>query len=61
MEEDFKWVRAIIQSGNNDFHFEVIDNLITLFISKYPDASEAEMELIAVRWETWNRLHVILK
>ena len=61
MEEDFKWVIAIIRSGNNDFHFEVIDNLITLFISKYPDATEAEMQLIAVRWETWNRIHVILK
>lgn len=61
MEQDFEWVRAIIQSGNNDFHFEAIDNLITLFISKYPDANNQEIELIAVRWETWNKIHGVLK
>jgi len=61
MEQDFEWVIAIIRSGNNDFHFEVIDNLIMLFITKYPNEKEAELSLIASRWETWNKIHVILK
>ena len=61
MEQDFEWVIAIIRSGNNDFHFEVIDNLIGLFIAKYPGHPEAEVQLVAARWETWNKIHVILK
>jgi hypothetical protein len=59
MQEVFNWIVKIIETCNNDFHFEGIDKLIDLFYDKYKnDALTDELKLIRIR--TWNKIHNIL-
>lgn len=56
----FNWVAKIIDTCNNDFHFEAIDNLILLYFKKFKDENlKTELELL--RAKKWNEIHVILK
>ena len=59
MEETFTWIYNIIESCNNDFHFDCADMLISLYKSKYEDTDRVS-ELILLRQNKWNSIHTIL-
>lgn len=59
MQEVFNWIVKIIETCNNDFHFEGIDKLIDLFYDKYKnDKLTDELKLARIRM--WNKIHDIL-
>lgn len=59
-ENIFNWLKRIIDTSNNDFHFESIDKLIELFHEKFNDNTlKTELELLRV--QRWNDIHSILK
>jgi hypothetical protein len=55
----YDWIKKIIETCNNDFHFESVDRLIELFYEKYLDG-EMRTELNIVRQNKWNEIHNIL-
>lgn len=55
----YDWIKKIIETCNNDFHFESVDRLIELFYEKYLDG-EMRSELNIVRQNKWNEIHNIL-
>ena len=59
MEDTYIWVYNIIESCNNDFHFDCADVLISLFKIKYSNTDKVlELRLL---WQTkWNKVHSIL-
>ena len=59
MEETYAWVYNIIESCNNDFHFECVDVLISLFSLKYGE-SDIVSGLRLLRQNKWNSVHSIL-
>ena len=59
MEETYTWVYNIIESCNNDFHFDCADVLISLFNAKYGDTDRVS-ELKILRQNKWNLVHLIL-
>jgi hypothetical protein len=59
MEETFTWVYNIIESCNNDFHFECADALISLYSNKYMDTDRV-LGLRLLRQNKWNTVHSIL-
>ena len=59
MEDTYTWVYNIIESCNNDFHFDCADVLISLFSTKYGNTDEAA-GLMLLRQNTWNSVHTIL-
>ncbi len=59
MKEVFNWIANIIESCNNDFHFEAVDILIELFSIRYNDV-ETTLRLTIKREEKWNAIHTIL-
>jgi hypothetical protein len=59
MEDTYTWVYNIIESCNNDFHFDCADLLITLFHTKYGD-DEKVSGLKLLRQNKWNTVHTIL-
>ena len=60
MEDTYTWVFNIIESCNNDFHFDCADILISLFKIKYGNTDRVS-ELRSL-WQTrWNTVHAILK
>ena len=60
MENTYTWVFNIIESCNNDFHFDCADILISLFKIKYGNTDRVS-ELRSL-WQTrWNAVHAILK
>jgi hypothetical protein len=60
MEDTYTWVFNIIESCNNDFHFDCADILISLFKIKYGNTDRVS-ELLSL-WQTrWNAVHAILK
>jgi hypothetical protein len=59
MEETYTWVYNIIESCNNDFHFDCADVLISLFNVKYADPDRVS-ELKILRQSKWNSVHLIL-
>lgn len=56
---DFNWILNIIKSCNNDFHFDCVDTMITLFIAKHKEEALAA-ELTMQRIHKWNLIHSIL-
>ena len=53
MEDTYTWVFNIIESCNNDFHFDCADILISLFKIKYGNTDRVS-ELGSL-WQTrWN-------
>jgi len=59
MEHIYEWITRIIETCNNDFHFEAIDRLIELFYEKYQD-EKRKIELEQLRTKKWNEIHNIL-
>jgi hypothetical protein len=59
MKETYTWIYNIIESCNNDFHFDSADLLISLFNIKYGDP-EMISELKLLRQDKWNTVHTIL-
>ena len=59
MEQTFTWVYNIIESCNNDFHFECADALISLYNNKYMDTDRV-LGLRLLRQDKWNTVHSIL-
>jgi len=59
MQETFTWIYNLIESCNNDFHFQCTDVLISLFSVQYGnDANVAQLRLL---WQDkWNRVHAVL-
>jgi hypothetical protein len=57
--EKFIWIKKIIETCTNDFHFMAVDKLIELFYELDKDDSLKE-ELIATRNKKWNKIHFIL-
>jgi hypothetical protein len=56
----FLWVAKIIDTCNNDFHFEAIDNLIEIHFKNFKD-KKLKLDLELLRAQKWNEIHVILK
>jgi len=53
------WIASIIDSCNNDFHFDAVDNLIDLFYER--EKNEAlKIELTLMKQQKWNDIHNIL-
>ncbi len=59
MQDTYTWVYNIIESCNNDFHFDCADALISLFNLKYGD-TESVSGLRLLRQNKWNNIHSIL-
>ena len=56
----FYWIAKIIDTCNNDFHFEAIDNLIEIHYKNFKN-EEHKTDLELLRTKKWNEIHVILK
>ena len=56
----FEWIKKIIETCNNDFHFEAVDKLIELFNDKFND-EDSLIELRLMKEQKWNDIHGILK
>jgi hypothetical protein len=54
------WIAKIIETCNNDFHFEAIDNLIEIHFKNFKN-EKLKLELQLLRAKKWNEIHVILK
>jgi hypothetical protein len=59
MQDTYTWIYNIIESCNNDFHFDCADALITLFNVKYGD-TDSVSGLKILRQNKWNAVHSIL-
>lgn len=62
----FEWIRGIIESCRDDFHFEAVDKLIQLYDAKYNGIFNITVakycdELENLRSTRWNAIHGILK
>ncbi len=55
MEDTYRWLFNIVESCNNDFHFNCADVLISLFKIKYGD-SDRVSELKTIRQRKWNSM-----
>lgn len=53
------WIIQIIDSCNNDFHFDAVDRLIELFYEKEKN-EELKVELMLLKQNKWNEIHNIL-
>ena len=58
-KDDFEWIVKIIDTCNNDFHFEGVDNLINLYYEKEKN-EDLKIELQLLRNKKWNEIHDIL-
>ena len=59
MEDTYTWIYNIIESCNNDFHFDCADALISVYNIQYGDTDG----VLAVRLlleNKWNSVHTIL-
>ena len=59
MEHIYDWIIRIIDTCNNDFHFEAVDKLIELFYEKCQD-EKRKIELEQLITKKWNEIHSIL-
>jgi hypothetical protein len=55
----FEWISKIIQTSNNDFHFDAVDKLIDLFHEREKDEQKC-IELKLLRKAKWDEIHGIL-
>jgi len=56
----YNWIIRIIETCNNDFHFESVDKLVELFYEKFLDG-ELRTDLQIKRQYKWDEIHSILK
>jgi hypothetical protein len=59
-DKSYNWISNIINTCNNQFHFEAVDKLIELFYQKYADGN-LRTELDIQRNNKWNEIHNILQ
>ena len=55
----YEWIKKIIETCNNTFHFEGVDRLIELYYEKYQDETSKDT-LQILRQSKWNQIHDIL-
>jgi hypothetical protein len=55
----FQWISKIIETCNNDFHFEGVDNLIKLYDEKVKDKDKT-LQLEILRTRKWKEIHFLL-
>ena len=55
----FQWISKIIETCNQDFHFEGVDNLIKLYDEKVKDKDKT-LQLQILRTRKWNEIHFLL-
>ncbi len=55
----FDWICKIIETCNNDFHFEAVDKLISLYFEREKN-EEKQFELESLKVRRWNEIHHIL-
>ena len=60
IQQAYVWIQNIIDSSNNDFHFDGVDKIIDLFHTKYNN-SPLTICLQEQRQAHWNTIHSILK
>jgi len=53
------WIENIIQSCTDDFHFEAVDRLITLYNERQKD-EDSYNDLVSSRTKKWNDMHGII-
>ena len=53
------WIIQIIDSCNNDFHFDAVDRLIELFYEREKN-EDLKVELMLLKQKKWNEIHNIL-
>lgn len=53
------WIIQIIDSCNNDFHFDAVDRLIELFYEREKN-EDLKIELMLLKQKKWNEIHNIL-
>jgi hypothetical protein len=57
--ESYDWIARIIETSNNDFHFEAIDRLIELHYQNFK-SDEMKIGLEALKNLKWNEIHYVL-
>jgi hypothetical protein len=55
----YDWIKKIIETCNNSFHFEGVDRLIELYLEKFQDEMSTDT-LRLLRQNKWNQIHDIL-
>lgn len=55
----FDWINAIIKSCTDDFQFECVDNMVSLFFERFNDI-ELHQQLTLSRASKWNEIHGII-
>ena len=59
MEDTYTWVYQIIESCNNDFHFDCVVVLISVYNIQYADTDRV-LALRLLLENKWNSVHSIL-
>jgi hypothetical protein len=59
-DKAFDWIVKIIDTCNNQFHFDGVDNLINLFSTIHPEQKDRVLQLQIMRQDKWNSVHNIL-
>mgnify|MGYP003343387075 CR=1 FL=1 len=60
MEQIYEWIARVIETCNNDFHFEAVDKLIELFYEKYQN-EKLKTQLEHLRIIKWKEIHIVLQ
>jgi hypothetical protein len=55
----YDWIKKIIETCNNNFHFEAVDKLIDLYYERFED-EQKKTELLILRTDKWNEIHLTL-
>lgn len=55
----YEWIKKIIDTCNNNFHFEAVDKLIELYFDRFGD-EQKKSELEILRSNKWNEIHLTL-
>ena len=58
-EDIFQWIVNIIQTCNNDFHFDSVDKLIELYLQREKDEQQY-IALKLLRKAKWDEIHNVL-
>lgn len=57
-QDIFQWIANIIQTCNNDFHFDSVDKLIDLYYQRDKDEQKV-IELKLLRKAKWDEIHFL--
>ena len=58
-ESIYEWIAKIIDTCNNEFHFQAVDKLISLYYEREKD-EEKVLELEFKKARKWNEMHNII-